>query len=155
LPGATRILVVDDSATTRKILRKYLAELGYSHTEESSDGAMAWTRIVGTSPKFGLIIADWHMPNLSGLDLLKKIRATEETKELPVILVTAERNRDEVEKAIRSGVTGYIVKPFDPDTLAKALKEIGTKKMEETSQADEEQLRLDEEREKRRAEEKH
>lgn len=120
----SRILIVDDSATTRKIVKKYLNDFGYTFLDEAPDGSAAWEKINGAHPAYKLIITDWHMPKLQGIELLEKIRNQKKTAKLDVILVTAERNVDEVKRAIALQVTSYLVKPFEPDTLIKSLEKI-------------------------------
>lgn len=117
-----RILVVDDSATTRKLSRHYLACAGFQNVEECEDGGAALQKVTNSPPPFDLVIADWHMPVMTGIEMLKKIRASKDFKALPVILVTGERNAAEVGNAVKEGVSGYVVKPFDSDALYKAMK---------------------------------
>jgi two-component system chemotaxis response regulator CheY len=121
-PEKTRVLVVDDSLASRKYSRHYLAMAGYFNVDECPDGQSALTKLVGSHPPFGLVVADWHMPNMSGLDLLKNIRATEEIRALPVILATGEKNKEEIINALKSGVTGYLVKPIEPASFMASLK---------------------------------
>ncbi|MBF0362020.1 MAG: response regulator [Oligoflexia bacterium] len=146
LDRKTRILVVDDMPTSRKIVKKYLSEIGYNLVDEATDGEMAWTKILGSNPQYGLIIADWHMPNISGLDLLKKVRAKDEYKNLPFILVTGERKQNEIKEAINCGVTNYVVKPFQAETLFKAVEKIKPP-VDEVHKMDEELKKMDETRE--------
>ncbi len=122
-PEDTRILVVDDSATSRVSSRQHLAMAGYFVVDECVDGQAAITKLRGSRPPFGLVVADWHMPNMSGMELLKKIRATEEIAALPVILATGERNKEEISAAIKEGVTGYLLKPLAPESFFKSLKQ--------------------------------
>ena len=121
-----RILFVDDSVTTRRILKKYLSEEGFTNTDEAPDGEVAWGKLLGGNPKFAVVFADWHMPKLNGLELLIKIRGRDEFKNLIFIMTTCERKKEEVEKAIRAGATGYIVKPFEPQTIYEFLKKFET-----------------------------
>lgn len=120
----SRILIVDDSATTRKIVKKYLNDVGYTFLDEAPDGNAAWEKINGAHPSYKLIITDWHMPKLQGIELLEKIRNQKATSKLNVILVTAERNADEVKRALALQVTNYLVKPFEPEMLIKSLEKI-------------------------------
>ena len=117
----TRIMVVDDSATTRRLSRQFLAMAGFLNIIECADGQEAFTKLMGSRPAFELVLADWHMPNMSGLDMLKKVRATPDIKDMPIILATGERNGPEVASAIKERVSGYIVKPFDGPTIYKAM----------------------------------
>ncbi len=118
----TRILVVDDSSTSRKISRHCLSMIGYLNVDEAIDGQLAFTKLFCSKPPFELVIVDWHMPNMSGFEMLKKVRLTPELKNLPVILATGERNPVEITAAIKEGVSGYIIKPFDGTTVNTALK---------------------------------
>lgn len=117
-----RILVVDDSATTRKLSRHYLSLAGYLNLDESPDGQAAFTKLQSSRPPFDLVVCDWHMPNMTGLELLKKVRVDAQLASLPFILATGERNAEEVTLAIKSGVSGYVMKPYDALTLYKAIK---------------------------------
>lgn len=121
-PSQSRILVVDDSATSRKLSRHYLGLAGYINIEECVDGQNALTKLTSTQSPFDLAVVDWHMPNMSGFELLKAIRHNPQIKATPVILVTGERNAAEVTNAIKEGVSGYVVKPFEAETLHKAMK---------------------------------
>lgn len=123
----SRILVVDDSPTTRKLMRYTLATAGYMNLDECADGQTAFNRVTQATPGYDLVIADWHMPNLTGLELLKKLRAMPAHKNLPILLVTGERNKEEIMAAIRERVSGYIVKPFDGETLFKTMKKAAPK----------------------------
>lgn len=122
---SARILVVDDALTSRKQSRNCLAMAGYFNVDECADGQAALSKVKGGSPPIELVVADWHMPVMSGFEMLKRLRATPETKKLPVILVTGEKNKDEVVSAMREGLSGYLVKPMTPDVFFKALKKAG------------------------------
>lgn len=119
-----KILVVDDFSTMRRIVRNLLVELGFSNPliQEADDGenAMALLR----SQPFDLVVTDWNMPNMTGIDLLRAIRAEATLKGLPVLMVTAENNRDQIIAAAQAGVNGYIVKPFTAITLQEKLTKI-------------------------------
>jgi two-component system, chemotaxis family, chemotaxis protein CheY len=121
-PETTRILIVDDSATTRRVSRYFLNSVGYQNIEECVDGQAAFTKLIGSRPQFELVIADWHMPNMTGIELLKAVRSEANLKNIPLLLVTGERNKDEVASAIRAGVSGYIVKPLELNLLMKVMK---------------------------------
>ena len=107
-----RILVVDDEQRTRNLLKDALKALGFLNVTLARDGSMAWQLFVETSPPFDLVISDWNMPRMSGLDLLKRVRIDLRAGKVPFILVTAERDRDQVTEALKFEVTDYIVKPF-------------------------------------------
>ena len=121
LPNS-KILVVDDMATMRKLVGRSLKELGFSNITEAADGALAWEAINSADPKFDFIVSDWSMPNCTGLDLLKRIRADGRFKKLPVVLVTAESEKDQVIAALTSGVSGSVIKPFDVNALREQLE---------------------------------
>lgn len=111
------ILVVDDFATMRRIVKSQLNELGYTNVDEADDGATALPLL--QTGKYQFLITDWNMPTMSGLDLLKNVRANPSLKHIPVMMITAEAKRDNIIEAAKAGVNGYIVKPFN----SKALKE--------------------------------
>jgi two-component system, chemotaxis family, chemotaxis protein CheY len=119
-----RILVVDDMSTMRKIVTKSCQALGFTDFIDAADGALAFNALESSTTPVGLIISDWNMPNCSGLDFLKKVRADSRFKNLPFILVTAESEKDQIIEAIKSGVSGYVIKPFTPDILAKKMEEV-------------------------------
>ncbi|MHB1057565.1 MAG: chemotaxis response regulator CheY [Rhodanobacter sp.] len=119
-----KILVVDDFSTMRRIVRNLLVELGFSNPliQEADDGESAITML--RSLPFDLVVTDWNMPNMTGIDLLRAIRTDESLKGLPVLMVTAENNRDQIIAAAQAGVNGYIVKPFTAITLKEKLTKI-------------------------------
>jgi two-component system chemotaxis response regulator CheY len=117
-----RILTVDDFSTMRRIIRNILRQLGYNHIIEADDGVAA-LEILQTQ-EIDLVISDWNMPNMNGLELLRAIRASNKLQNLPVLLVTAEALKDNVLEAVKSGVNGYIVKPFTAETLKEKIDTI-------------------------------
>ncbi|MEY2169470.1 MULTISPECIES: chemotaxis response regulator CheY [unclassified Rhodanobacter] len=119
-----KILVVDDFSTMRRIVRNLLVELGFTNTliQEADDGENAM--IMLRSQPFDLVVTDWNMPNMTGIDLLRAIRAEAALKGLPVLMVTAENNRDQIIAAAQAGVNGYVVKPFTAVTLREKLTKI-------------------------------
>jgi two-component system chemotaxis response regulator CheY len=119
-----KILVVDDFSTMRRIVRNLLVELGFSTAliQEADDGESALTMLNAQS--FDLVVTDWNMPNMTGIDLLRAIRAGAALKAIPVLMVTAENNRDQIIAAAQAGVNGYIVKPFTAVTLKEKLTKI-------------------------------
>lgn len=124
-PPNTKTLVVDDMLTMRKIVTKCLRDLGFTDITEAADGVLAWAevekaRAAGTPIQ--LIISDWNMPNMTGIDFLRKVRADASLKGLPFLLLTAESEKTQVIEAIQAGVSGYVVKPFTPANLAEKLK---------------------------------
>lgn len=120
-PGI-RILIVDDFSTMRRIIKNILKQLGYENVEEAENGADAYEKL--DSEKFDFIITDWNMPVMDGLGLLKKVRTDPEMKHLPVLMVTAEAEKDKVVTAIQAGVNNYIVKPFTADVLQDKMNKI-------------------------------
>ena len=116
------ILVVDDFATMRRIVRNILKQLGYENILEADDGANALE--VLKREKIQFIISDWNMPQMSGIELLKTVRATEEWKDLPFLMVTAEGQKENVIEAVKHRVNNYIVKPFTPEILMEKINKI-------------------------------
>ncbi len=117
-----KILVVDDFATMRRIVKNLLRELGFSNTHEADDGATAWPML--KNGDFEFVVTDWNMPQMQGIDLLKAIRADENLKHIPVLMVTAEAKREQIVAAAQAGVNGYIIKPFNAATLKEKLDKI-------------------------------
>jgi two-component system chemotaxis response regulator CheY len=111
-----KFLVVDDFATMRKIIRNLLRQLGYAHIDEAEDGVVGLRKMRAT--KYDMVICDWNMPNMTGIELLREVRADDSLKETPFLMVTAEANKENVIEAVKAGVSNYIVKPFTADTLA-------------------------------------
>jgi two-component system, chemotaxis family, chemotaxis protein CheY len=124
---STRILVVDDMMTMRKLVSKVCKELGFSDFTEAADGVKAWDALTNANPPIGLIISDWNMPNCTGLDLLKRVRGDSRYKGLPFLMVTAEAEGHQVAEAVKSGVDNYVIKPFDKDTLKSKLETVYAK----------------------------
>jgi two-component system, chemotaxis family, chemotaxis protein CheY len=119
-----KILVVDDFSTMRRIVRNLLVELGFTNTciSEAEDGNAALAAL--RANPFDMVVTDWNMPNMTGIELLRAIRADAGLKSMPVLMVTAENNRDQIIAAAQSGVNGYIVKPFTAVTLKEKLDKI-------------------------------
>jgi two-component system chemotaxis response regulator CheY len=113
------ILIVDDYKTMLRIIRNLLKQLGFNNVDEATDGSQALQRL--RDKKYGLVISDWNMEPMSGLQLLQEIRADNELKNMPVILVTAESKTENVKAAKEAGVNNYIVKPFNAQTLRNKL----------------------------------
>jgi two-component system chemotaxis response regulator CheY len=120
-----RILVVDDSMVARRYSRTCLANAGYFNIVECPDGQAGLTKIISTLPPIELVIADWHMPVMSGIELLKRVRSEPQFHKLPIIMLTGEKNKEEVVNAIKEGATGYLVKPSAPDSFFKSLRKAG------------------------------
>lgn len=119
----TRVLIVDDMMTMRKIVGKACKDIGFSDLTEAADGQKAWEALQGANPDIGLVISDWNMPNCTGIDLLRRVRADSRYKKVAFILLTAESEGHQVAEAVKAGVDNYIVKPFTPDLLLKKLED--------------------------------
>jgi len=117
-----KFLVVDDFSTMRRIVRNLLKELGFANVQEAEDGIDALNKLRGED--FDFVVSDWNMPNMTGIELLKTIRADAKLKHLPVLMVTAEAKRENIIEAAQAGASGYVVKPFTTGTLDKKLKKI-------------------------------
>jgi two-component system chemotaxis response regulator CheY len=118
-----KILVVDDFSTMRRIVRNLLKELGFSNVHEAEDGVEALNKLRSEN-NFDFVVSDWNMPNMTGIELLKVIRADPELKHLPLLMVTAEAKRENIIAAAQAGASGYVVKPFTAATLDEKLKKI-------------------------------
>ncbi len=119
---SVKILVVDDFATMRKVVRNLLKQGGYDDIVEAEDGAMAFKTL--KSQKIDVVVSDWNMPNMSGLELLKAVRADAELAKTPFLMVTAEALQDNVVAAVKAGVNNYIVKPFTAEVLNEKIKKL-------------------------------
>ncbi len=117
-----KVLVVDDFSTMRRIVKNILKQIGYSDIEEAEDGNTALVRL--RQGGFGLVVSDWNMPNMTGLDLLKAIRADNDLNKMPVLMVTAEAKKENVMDAIQAGVNNYVVKPFTAAALKEKIEKI-------------------------------
>ncbi len=117
-----RILVVDDFATMRRIIKNILRQLGFNNITEADDGTSAWE--VLNQDKIDFVISDWNMPKMPGIDLLRKVRASEEFADMPFLMVTAEAQQENVIEAVQAKVSNYIVKPFTPDVLIQKIEKI-------------------------------
>jgi two-component system chemotaxis response regulator CheY len=120
-PKEIKILLVDDQPLIRKIVRDILAQLGYMNVEDAENGQDALEKL--KAKKFDLIFLDWNMPVMQGIDVLRELRKMPAYKDTPVIMLTAEAEKEKVITAIQEGVTNYIVKPFKPATLKEKLAE--------------------------------
>jgi two-component system chemotaxis response regulator CheY len=131
LPQTTKVLVVDDMSTMRKLIKKSLSELGYTNVVEAVDGEDAFTKITDalkTNTPVAMVLSDWNMPKMKGIDLLIKVRGTNGTKALPFILLTAESEKDQVAVAVKAGVSEYLLKPFTKEQLAEKMKAATSRK---------------------------
>ncbi|MBE0434999.1 MAG: chemotaxis response regulator CheY [Methylomicrobium sp.] len=117
-----KILIVDDFSTMRRIIKNLLRDLGFTNTAEADDGKTALPRLKSGGIDF--LVTDWNMPGMSGLDLLKAVRADPDLATLPVLMVTAEAKREQIIMAAQAGVNGYIIKPFTAATLKEKIEKI-------------------------------
>ena len=117
-----RILIVDDFSTMRRIVKNLLSDLGFTNFAEADDGTTALVEL--QKAKFDLVVTDWNMPGMPGIDLLKAIRAEAGLSKIPVLMVTAEAKREQIIEAAQAGVNGYVIKPFTAATLNDKLAKI-------------------------------
>ena len=117
-----RILIVDDFSTMRRIIKNLLADLGFTNTVEAEDGHSALA--VLRQDAVELVVTDWNMPGMTGIELLRAIRADAKFRALPVLMVTAEAKREQIIEAAQNGVNGYIIKPFTAQTLEEKLNKV-------------------------------
>lgn len=117
-----KILIVDDFSTMRRIIKNLLRDLGFNNTAEADDGSSALPMLRAGGIQF--LITDWNMPGMTGIELLKAVRANESLKTLPVLMVTAEQKREQIIEAAQAGVNGYVVKPFTAVTLKEKIDKI-------------------------------
>ncbi len=117
-----KILIVDDFATMRRVIRNLLKSLGFENFEEAEDGTKALKILNKT--KIDFVVTDWNMPNMTGIELLREIRKDSKLSHIPVLMVTAEQKREQIIAAAQAGVNGYIVKPFNGETLSEKIDKI-------------------------------
>ena len=117
-----KILIVDDFSTMRRIIKNLLRDLGFTNTHEADDGMTALPML--KSGDFHFLVTDWNMPGMTGIDLLRAVRADEKLATLPVLMVTAEAKRDQIIEAAQAGVNGYVVKPFTAQALKEKIEKI-------------------------------
>lgn len=126
-----KILIVDDFPTMRRITRTLLKQLGYSNCIEAEDGKQG-LEMLNNDPSIEFVVSDWNMPNMTGLELLAAVRASEKLRKMPFLMVTAEAEQENIMAAVKAGVSNYIVKPFTAqvlqDKLAKVFATHGVKK---------------------------
>ena len=115
-----KLLVVDDSSTMRRIIKNTLSRLGYKDILEGADGVEGRNQM-DSNPDIEMLITDWNMPEMNGLELVKKVRADARFADVPIIMVTTEGGKGEVITALKAGVNNYIVKPFTPQVLKEKL----------------------------------
>lgn len=116
-----RVLVVDDYKTMLRIMRNLLKQLGFNNVDEAIDGTEALTILRDDGDKFGLVISDWNMEPMTGIQLLREVRGDDNLKSIPFIMVTAESKSENVIAAKEAGVSNYIVKPFNAETLKSKM----------------------------------
>jgi two-component system, chemotaxis family, chemotaxis protein CheY len=117
-----RVLVVDDFATMRRIMKNILKQIGFKYVCEAENGKEALNEL--RKEKTGLVLCDWNMPEMPGIELLNQVRADEQLKSTPFVMVTAEAKKENILEAVRAGVNNYIVKPFTAETVMEKLKNV-------------------------------
>ena len=117
-----KFLIVDDFSTMRRIIRNLLKELEFTNADEAEDGVAALAKLRGGN--FEFVVSDWNMPNMTGIELLRAIRADDTLKHLPVLMVTAEAKKENIIEAAKAGASGYVVKPFTAAVLEEKLNKI-------------------------------
>lgn len=117
-----KILIVDDSGTMRHIQRRTLMELGYADVKEASDGDLALKEC--EKEKFDLILMDWNMPNMTGIEALRRLKANSATKAIPVVMVTSESEKGHILEAVQAGAANYILKPFSAEKLKEKIVQV-------------------------------
>ncbi|RDH87253.1 MAG: chemotaxis protein CheY [endosymbiont of Escarpia spicata] len=117
-----KILIVDDFSTMRRIIKNLLRDLGFTNTQEADDGTTALPML--QTGNFDFLVSDWNMPGMTGIDLLREVRADAKLAGLPVLMVTAESKREQIIEAAQAGVNGYVVKPFTAGTLEEKISKI-------------------------------
>ena len=117
-----RVLVVDDFSTMRRIVKNILRQLGFNNVVEADDGTTAWD--VLNKDKIEFIISDWNMPQMTGIELLRKVRGSEEFSDLPFLMVTAEAQQENIIEAVQAKVSNYIVKPFTAEVMKQKIDKI-------------------------------
>ena len=117
-----KILVVDDFSTMRRIIKNLLKDLGFTNIQEADDGSTALPML--QQGDFDFVVTDWNMPGMQGIDLLRAIRADENLKHTPVLMVTAEAKKEQIVAAAQAGVNGYVIKPFTAATIKEKLAKI-------------------------------
>ncbi|MFT5691799.1 MAG: two-component system chemotaxis response regulator CheY [Oceanicoccus sp.] len=117
-----KILIVDDFSTMRRIIKNLLRDLGFTNTAEADDGSTALPML--QNGNFDFLVTDWNMPGMTGIDLLKAVRADDRLKNMPILMVTAEAKREQIVEAAQAGVNGYVVKPFTAAVLKEKIEKI-------------------------------
>lgn len=120
-----KILVVDDMSTMRRIVKNILKQLGFSNMEEAENGQEALQKL--RADTYGFVVSDWNMPVMPGIEMLRAIRADDKLKHIPVLMVTAEAQKENLIEAIQAGVNNYVVKPFTAETMQEKINKIFNK----------------------------
>lgn len=117
-----KVLVVDDFSTMRRIVKNILRQIGFTNVIEADDGTTAWETI--NKEKVDFVVSDWNMPQMTGIELLRKVRSSEQYGELPFLMVTAEAQQENIIEAVQAKVSNYIVKPFTAETMKQKIDKI-------------------------------
>ena len=117
-----RVLVVDDFSTMRRIVKNILRQLGFNNVVEADDGTSAWEIL--NREKIDFIVSDWNMPQMTGIELLRRVRGSEQHAETPFLMVTAEAQQENIIEAVQAKVSNYIVKPFTAETMKQKIDKI-------------------------------
>jgi two-component system, chemotaxis family, chemotaxis protein CheY len=117
-----RFLVVDDSSTMRRIIINTLNKLGHMEVVEASNGREGLERLAATP--VDVIITDWNMPEMTGIEFIRSVRANDKLPQVPVLMVTTNAAKDDIVEALRAGVNNYVVKPFTPDTMKEKIESV-------------------------------
>lgn len=117
-----KIMVVDDMSTMRRIVRNVLKQIGFTNVEEAENGKEALDKL--KAEPYGFVVSDWNMPVMTGIDMLRAIRADGSLKDIPVLMVTAEAQKENIVEAVQAGVSNYIVKPFTAEALQDKMGKI-------------------------------
>ncbi len=127
MKSGMKIIIIDDMATMRKIIKNMMKQIGFTNLAEADDGATAWPMIQeaqASGEPYEFIVSDWNMPKMSGLDLLKNMRDSEDFKSTPFLMITAEAEQGNVVIAVKAGVSNFIVKPFSAQVLKEKIEKI-------------------------------
>lgn len=120
-----KVLIVDDASMIRTLVKRGLAEMGVEKFDEAGDGIEAYQKLVQAATDnvpFDIIFLDWNMPNMSGIDLVVKVKSHSKLKDVPIVMVTSERDHKAIIEALKYGVRDYIVKPFSNHTLSEKVR---------------------------------
>jgi two-component system chemotaxis response regulator CheY len=117
-----RVLVVDDFATMRRIVKNILRQIGFTNIAEADHGKAALNEIKGGG--VDLVLCDWNMPEMSGIELLTTMKSDDELKDIPFVMITAEATKESILEAVNAGVDSYIIKPFTAETIGEKLKKL-------------------------------